>query len=365
VKKLIFVALALLQGCAGEVVPDYPSHDTAVVKTYVHNLGFKGFFASEGTRIVSTRADMRRSEDQFQFSGFMMRHLVKGRDSVHIWRADRNLQWGLNVPDKTYTECPLLGCVSTEKMPERRPQRPAAPQPERPQAPPACALTVVKTRFAVEPAGEKKEIGGFKTSEYKITWEVVARDAAKKKNTSTVIVDLWTTPDDDPRIKAVHAVDRKFEPALYARKESEEDARAKKLIPAEAMQILDMRFMNGFAAARRPSFLGAASELKKIHGFTISTEVKWFLDGNACSEDAPPQQAQAAPASGPDFSHGLSGFLGGGSSAGAAPAEDAGPTPVFGFVEEIREMNVAPASDGLFVPPPSYKLKNPEPAAGG
>jgi hypothetical protein len=30
--------------------------------------------------------------------------------------------------------------------------------------------------------------------------------------------------------------------------------------------------------------------------------------------------------------------------------------PVFGFVSEIKEMKVAPASDGLFVPPPGFQL---------
>jgi hypothetical protein len=362
VRKIIFVVLVLLEACAGEVVPDYPTRDTAVVKNYVHNLGFKGFFASEGVRIVSTRADMRRAEDQFQFSGFMMRHLVKARDSVHIWRVDKNLQWGLNAADKTYTECPLLGCVAKEKTPERRPERPAAPEPERPQARPACALTVMKTRFSVKPTGETKELNGFQASEYKIAWDVVAQDADKKKNTSTVTVDLWTTPESDPRIKAVRAVERKFEAALYARRE--EEPRAEKIIPAEAMKILDMKFMNGFSAAQRPSFARAGKELAKIHGFAISTEVKWFLDGNACQEAAPPAQ-QAPASSGLDLSHGLGGLLGGSSGASAAPdGDDAGPKPVFGFVEEVREMDVVPASDGLFVPPPSYRLRNPERPAG-
>jgi hypothetical protein len=107
---LAVLAATLLQACTKEIVQSYPTHGTAVVRTYVHNFGFKGLFASESTQTVSTRADMRRSEDQFHFSGFIMKHLAKAHDNATIWRLDKDRLWRLDLADKTYTECPLAGC---------------------------------------------------------------------------------------------------------------------------------------------------------------------------------------------------------------------------------------------------------------
>ena len=352
-KTILFAVVVLLSGCAGEVLPDYPSHDTAVLKKYVHNLGFKGMFASEGVTETDTRADMRRVEDSFQFSGFMMKHLVKARDNAHIWRVDKNLQWQLNTVDKTYTECPLTGCPAPERTAQTRPDQ---PRPQRPESRPTCALTLVKNKVSVKATGETKDVNGFPTSGYQLVWEIVAQDPDKNKTSSTVKIDLWTTPESDARIKAVRAVDRRFEAALSSRQE--EDSRDRKVIPVEALRIMEMQFMSGFSAAQHPTLMSAAKELSKIHGYPISTTVNWFLDGAVCRAAAAPQAQGGAPG-GLDLSRGRSGLMGGGA------ADDGGPKPVFGFVEEIRELNVEPASDGLFVPPPSYKLKTPDAARAG
>jgi hypothetical protein len=358
VKTLNFAAVVvLLSGCATQPARNYPTHDTAVVRKYVHNLGFKGFFASEAMQTVSTRADMRRAEDQFSFSGFLMKHLAKARDTARIWRVDRNLRWDLKLVDKTYTECPLTGCVSTRPLPEGRPEQ--APAPERPQRKPSCALTLSKNKFSVKATGQTREINGFNTSEYEIAWDIVAQDKDKNKSTSALTVDVWTTPEDDPRIKAVQAVDRQFEAALRAQKT--EEPRPNKFVPAEAMRIVDLEFMSAFSAEQRPSLTNAAKELAKIRGYPISTVLNWYLGGDACQAAPAPQENKAASSSGLDLTHGLGGLLGGVAGMGANAAaqkqvSEAAGKPVFGFVEEVREMNVEPASDGLFVPPANFKL---------
>ena len=357
--KIIVFALAavLLGGCATPAARNYPTHETAVVRTYVHNLGFKGLFASEATREVLTRADMRRAEDQFQFSGFVMKHLAKVRDSAEIWRVDKNLKWALDVPGKTYAECPLSGCVSPRQAPAAPPER--APAPERPQTKPACELTPVKNRFSVKATGQTRSIIGFDTTEYRIAWDVVAQDKDKKSDTSSFTVDLWTAPETDSRIKAVQAVDRRFEAALHAQKP--EESPMDKIIAAEALKILDMEFLNAFSADQRPSLMNAAKELGKIRGYPISTVVSWSLDGDACRPASSSQEKPAGASSGFDLGHGFGGLLGsvGGMAArkGADDqARDMAGKPVFGFVQEVREMSVDQASDGLFVPPPNFKL---------
>lgn len=355
-KLIIFaVAAVALAGCAGnQVVQNYPTHQTAVVRTYVHNLGFKGLFASEGTQAVSTRADMRRTEDQFQFSGFVMKHLAKAHDAAKIWRVDKNLLWELDIAGRTYTECPLSGCVSPHKPPTER-----EPAPERPQKKPSCKLTLAKNSFTVKATGQARAINGFDTKEYQIVWDVVAQDKDKNKDTSSLTIALWTTPEDDPRIKAVRAVDRQFEAALHAQRP--EESGMSKAVPSEALKILELEFMNNFSADQRASMMNAAKELSKIRGYPISTTLNWYLDGNACQAAPPPQEKHESSSQGLDFSRGLGGLMGSAASGAAQKgvenqAQGMAGKPVFGFVQEVKEMKVAQASDGLFVPPPDFKL---------
>lgn len=348
-------AAVLLGGCATNVAPSYPTRETAVLRTYVHNLGFKGLFASEGTRTVSTRADMRREEDQFQFSGFVMKRLAKARDAARIWRVDKNLRWDLDIPGKTYVECALSGCASPRRAPTREPE--AAPAQERPQGRPSCALTLVKNRFSVKATGQSRVIGGFDTKEYQVAWDVVAQDPDKRKDTSSLTVDIWTTPEDDPRIKAVRAVDARFEAAMRAQRP--EESRMGKVVPPEALKIVETEFLSSFGPEQRASVALAARELGKIRGYPISTVLSWSLDGDACRAAAPEKGAGAAP--GLDLAHGFGGLLGSATGLAArkgaeSQARDMAGKPVFGYVQEVRELGVDQASDGLFVPPPGFKL---------
>ena len=356
--KTSLIAAVLLAGCAGpQVLPNYPKHETATVQTYVHNLGFKGLFASEVTQTVSTRADMRRSEDEFAFSGFVMKHLAKARDGARIWRLDKNLLWDVDLADKTYFECPLSGCPSPRATPTEKAER--KPEPERPRKEPACKLTLAKNTFTVKATGQSRIVNGFDAKEYSVLWEIVAQDKEKKKDTSSVSVSIWTASEDDARLTAVRAVERRFESALRTKRPDE--SAMNKAVPAEALKIIELEFMNNFNAGQRSSLLNAGHELAKIHGFPISTTLNWYLDGNACATAPPPQEKQESSSSGLDFSRGLGGLLGSAVSGAAQKgvenqAKGMAGKPVFGFVSEVKKMEVAPASDGLFVPPPGFKL---------
>lgn len=349
-RHLFSAALAglLLPGCSKEVLPDYPQHGTAVTRTYFHNLGFKGLLASESTRTVSTRADMRREEDEFKFTGVVMKHLVGGRGGAVIWRADKNKQWRLDPKAKTYVECPLLGCPASRGPREARPE--PAPRPEPQRRKPSCALTLVKNKFSVDAAGETREINGFKAKRYKASWEVVLQDKDKKKDTSLVTIDIWTTPENDPRMEAVRAVERNFEQHL--REKAPDRSGVAKVVPAEAMQVIALQFLAGLPADQRAAVTSSSAELSKIHGRPVSTRLEWNLGGDACQGDrsAAPKEERS---SGLDVFSGVSGLLGGAGKQG----DSGGPAgkPVFAFVEELQKMDVEPASDGLFVPPPSYK----------
>ncbi|MBI5245750.1 MAG: hypothetical protein HY923_01105 [Elusimicrobia bacterium] len=345
----LLAAAIFLQACTGEVLPDLPKHSTAVTETYFHNLGFKGMFASESTHTVSTRADMRRQTDTFKFSGFVMKHLASAHDGSTIWRIDKNKVWRLDPKAKTYQECPLAGCPRPAR-PER-PQHAERPEPQRQK--PACALSLAKNKFSVEPTGETKEINGFSTKRHKVTWEVVLQDKNKKKNTSLVSIDVWTTPENNPKLEAVRAVERNFEARVHEAAPRGEGM--DKAIPPEAMKVIAMQFLADLTPDQRASVTAASSELSKIKGRPVLTHLEWNMGGEACS-DAAAAKPQKAQKQGLDFTS-VGGFLGSAASRGAQNKMEAmSDKPVFAFDQELKKMAIEEATDGLFVVPPSYKL---------
>jgi len=353
--------LVLLFGCTPAVVrDDSPKHSTAVVRTYFNNLGFKGLFTSESTHTVWTRPAMRRSEDEFKFTGFFMKRMAKAQDEATIWRVDRRLLWRLNLPEKFYTECPITGCVSRER-PAQRP-REEAPREQRAERKPSCPLSIAKNHFSVKSTGETKTINGFDARGYKVVWEIVVQDKKKRKDTSTVNIDVWTASDSDPRLAAVRGVESQFESALHA---AHPPKQLDKAISPEAMKIIAMQFLSRMNADQRDALTSAGQELSKIHGHPIATKLEWYLEGDACAEAESASQAREERSSGSslDLSHGLGGFIGSAGSAAAKKGvekkmDDMKGKPVFGFEMEVKQMEVAPASDGLFVPPADFKKKS-------
>jgi hypothetical protein len=300
---------------------------------------------------------MRRSEDQFHFSGFVMKHLAKAHDNATIWRLDKDRLWRLDLADKTYTECPLSGCPAPREAPQRPRQQ--APQPqERPTRKPSCQLTVAKNRFSVKSTGQTRTINGFSTQQYQVSWELVLQDPDKKKDSSRLAIELWTTAESDPRITAVRSVENGFERALRAKRP--ERSGLGKVVPAEAMKVVALQLLNGLSQDQRAAVASASEELAKVHGHPISTQLDWFMDAQACPGGPQPQERKEA-SSGLEASHGVGGLLGSAAGLGAqkgaqSQAREMAGKPVFSFVEEVQEMDVQPASDGLFIPPAGFKL---------
>jgi len=283
-----------------------------------------------------------------------MSRLASARDAAVIWRADKDKQWRLDPKAKSYVECPLLGCPAPARpAPAARPEE-ARPD-EKPAKKPTCPLTVAKNRFSVEPTGQSKEIDGFPTKLYKVSWEVVLQDKKKRKDTSSVAIEVWTTPEDQPRLRAARAVEREF--AARLREKAGERSGVAAVVPADAMKVIAAQFLSGLSADQRASVTAASRELGKIRGRPVLMHLVWNLGGDACGgeEQAAPKEERS---SGLDLSRGVSGLLGSAASAGAQKkADEIAARPVFEFEEELEKAGVEPASDGLFVVPPGYALK--------
>ena len=347
--------------CGKEIVVEdnAPRRPTAVVESYVHNFGFKGMFASEGSEIVRTREEMQRIDNEFQFTGAIMKHLSKPTSSAMIARVDKNLLWTLDKKEKRYTECPLGGCplpagASDPSRPGSRPKEARDPSQQ------SCPTKLTKNDFSVKATGQKRAINGFDAEEYLAVWEVVAEDAKKMKDASHLSFTIWTTPES-AEIKEVMRVQAAYGRA-YLQKIGMGDSPMGKIVPKEAMGILAVYFLGGMNEKDRAALIKAAKEFEKIKGFPISTKVEWTADARACGRGEP-QTVEKKEEKGMDLSGGIGGIMSGLAGKMAQKKVDekmkeGEGAPIFGYVQEIKAIKVAPISDGLFQPPADYKRVN-------
>lgn len=335
-RKLIIFAIAAGVAACSNLMPqkapapdDSPTNPTAVFESHVINGGVMGFLPFESTEKRYVRANMRREDNSMKGSGTFgaITSFFVGHEDTNIERLDRNVRWTLNNSKKEYTECPVHGCPlppAKERPPEEKKSEPKA------KTESGCIMQVAKTSFDVKPTGEKREINGFNTDQYQIAWLVTMQDNAHRKTTSTLNIELWTTPLTAEMRKAL-GVEEVFDRAYAASAPRARPATAKKLevLPPEVTRMMLGYLSSGLSPSDRAAFVSAGKQLEKIKGHPVSTHIEWSLEGNACASKA--------------------------EGAGDVP-RSASTGPILSFTIELKSLKVEPVHDSVFSVPKDYKI---------
>jgi len=311
------VALALaLAGCKAlaPIDPDQtPIRPTAVLATRVTGEGTRDFPAFEVTTFSYTRANMQRNESSLK-GGSAFTNLA-GDGELRIERLDKKLAWTLDAKNKQYAECPLKGCAV---IPKRIPAKKDTDDDK------GCRLKIGTTAVTVEPTGKKRNINGFDTEQYDIKWLVTFRDNASHASTSSISIDMWTTPLT-PTLTDAIALKKSY--ARAREKSLGLDAAPDRLVdlPPEVGRMINSYLFPNVSPTDRASFLAGARKLDKVQGLPIVMNVKWSFAGEACSMDE--------------------------------TMKDVGDKPLFTFTSEVKSHRMEALHDSLFVPPKDYKRK--------
>lgn len=359
---LILALSAGLAGCASKpVVPDStPQSPTAIIEQHMTSNGIKGFFPFETDDTRYVRPAMQRDDSMFKGTGTFSGIFVGTHNGTKIYRVDRKLQWTLNADKAEYTECPLRGCP-VARGPREQPQGAAQPQQPQAQHERGCTMRIAKSKFTVTETGKKQAINGFDTAEYRLAWVVTLRDNKAHTSTSTLDVDLWTTPLTpdmraalDTEAAYARAYARATElPAPFAR-----GAGKPQILPDEATRLIMSYMAGALKQGERSPLFAAGREMEKIKGHPILTQIIWDMDGNACaaSEESHPSRSRASsspPASGGGLTSGLANLF---AERGASKATDqAAREPLLSFSVEVKQLKMAPVHDGMFGVPANYK----------
>lgn len=350
----IALIAATLAGCAAQpkpVVDTTPQNPTAVFETKVSSTGIAGMFPFETTETRYVRPTMRREDQSGKgtgtFSGFLMTRAM-GNLPTTIERLDRRLRWTLDHGKKEYTECPVQGCPRPP-----REEKPAEAKREEPKqkTEEGCVAHLASSHFEVRPTGQKQVVNGFNTEEYRMAWVVRIQDQQKRTTTSTVNVDLWTTPVNAQMRRALDtesAFDRAYASAARQRFAGREG----EVMPAQLMGQ-----MTAYLASLRPTdrsaLMRAAQQLNKVKGHPIQTRIDWLLEGNACGskeEEKPAAQSGTA-----ELVSSVTNLFG-----KKKEEKPSGPEPIVSFTVEVKQLGIAPVHDSVFAVPVDYKLVKPE-----
>ena len=330
-KLFVFAIVAGVAACsnlAPQKAPEpdtSPTHSTAVFETHITSGGVMGYSPYEGTGMRYVRADMRRKDSNLKNTGTfsVVSNLFTADDKTDIERLDRNMRWTLNNSKKEYSECPVHGCpvlgVKEQKAEEKKSSEPKA------KTESGCTMKIANASYTVKPTGEKSDINGFSSEQYKIVWLVTLQDNTKRKTTSTLNIELWTTPLTADMRKAL-GIEEAFDKAYAANAPRAQRVAAKKpldVLPPEVARMMQGYLSSGLSASDRDALVKAGRELEKIKGHPISTHVDWSMEGNACAS----KDSASAPTG-----------------------------PILSFTIEVKTLKTAPVHDSLFSVPKDYKL---------
>lgn len=364
-RKPIIVAVAVAAaGCATPPPVDTtPENPTAVFETRTSSTGIAGMFPFETTEKRFVRADMQREERATKgtgrFSGFFVTRLMGGPGDTNIARLDRKLMWTVSERRKEYYECPIEGCpMPAGAETAGKPEASAPQQPEQPKqkTEEGCTTRIASNRFEVKPTGQKREVNGFNAEQYEGTWVIRMEDRQKRATTSTLKLDIWTTPINAEMKKAMDTetafgrtylavVPKTAMPMMHGTPGEQP------VLPPEVMASMT-GYLGTLSASDRATFARAAKELEKIKGHRVSTKMEWFVDGNACGAQKEEQEKASTPTS-------ISGALMSGAMGMLKKEEKpAGPQPLMSFTVEVKQMGVVPVRDSVFNVPANYKKAN-------
>jgi len=288
-RKPVFLPVALcavliLSGCASKpaVVDDSPLVHAAIVTSDVRNNGFKGLFASDGIRVVSTVADMQRVDDRFKYTGSIMGRVGGKQNRSEIVRLDKRLEWYLDNRKKRYVECELGGCRALATYQ----QEVFGGEEYEPEADESCVLKTTEHSFSIKKTGVQRDINGFPAEEYSIDWQLSLQDTAGKKAQNHIAITLWTTPVVGEITEAVqlqNAFDQRYRQAVKLAMSDQLQA----VFPDDVLEVLTKYLFKSMSEADQAQLTKLIRNEAPITGYPVSRKIQWDGKNETCA--APPE----------------------------------------------------------------------------
>jgi hypothetical protein len=170
-------------------------------------------------------------------------------------------------------------------------------------------------------------------------------------------VDIWTTPAN-AQLKEAVAVEQAYAKNLANNLVSvATNGQKTQIVPEEAAKVINGYISRLLTPADRAAFLKTGSEMQKIKGYPIFTQLSWNLSGDACAATSTSAEAdKSTPSSKGDIMSSIADYFA--KKKTDETMKDIGDKPIFQFTAEVKSHKVESVHDSVFVPPVGYRKTN-------
>lgn len=308
------------------------------IQRITHFSEVTGITAHDSTTTDYIHGDKKREENTRKFTGAVLgawqhfRHEDKGALSVDIYDVGANRHYELDTSEKTYSEEPIY----TPPQPREHRASEGGSGSDSEAQEKDSDTRVTKNEFTVKATGKKKNINGFDTAEYLITWDLETENTKTgEKSKSLMTTDMWTA--SDRRLAKAHAEEAAYNEAY--RKLMHEPANADEL----------RRFGFGTVSLNSANPREFFDKLKTIKGYPVSTDVTWEVSGSGQKDQGKQEQP------GESLDNAIGSLFGSHSKEPSKAGKLDGMTTVFSSHVEIKSVDTGTVSKALFEVPADYK----------
>lgn len=322
-----------------------------VVKKSKSDVTFRGFGKFMLTQSEMLTTDQKRTDTKSDFKGqgivggLAGKTVLKSGDTGEILDLPGMSIYSLDNKKKEYTVRPIKNL--TEEMAGERPG--AKEEPEGKEQEAESNIKITRNELKVQDTGETATINNFPCKKYTVTWIMEWEDVKTGDKGSSRLESLvWTTPYSSTLEKA-REEETQFSRAYLEKMGINMEKMQQDILGTSWLALLNsMSPGQGQAQPDTSKFVG---EMKKIQGYPVVTDGKYYLTGQKAQAEA---EQEEQPKS-------VKGVFGGLAKKvlKKKPSETQGGAqePALTYHTEVTELSLADLGANDFQVPAGYKKK--------
>lgn len=318
----------------------------ATIQTVTHFDEVTGITSHDSTTTDYIQGNKKREENLRKFTGSVLgawqkfRNEDNGSLDVDIYLVGDNKHYDLDPNKKTYNEDAIY---DPQQATKQQNSKEAAQQQQ--QQDKENDTKVTKNEFTVKATGQTKNINGFDTTEYVVTWDVETENTKTgDKGKDLMTTDLWNSTDS--KLAKAHA-----EEAVYAQ------AYLKLMqMPSSPEEMKQYGFGQGGITINGADQKKFFDKLHTIKGYPVSMDVRWETASTGANGAATGGSAQQAHPQTLDSA--LGSIFGGQKKSDDSDKKAAGTpgmTTIFHSNIEVKSVDTSAIAASQFEVPGDYK----------
>lgn len=298
------------------------------------------------------QGDKKREENQRKLTGALgsawqsFRGEDKGSMDIDIYDVSANKHWDVDPQKKTYSVESIYDPNQPSNAP---PEGGTNQQRDKQQQQQDQDTKITKNEFTVKDTGQTKNINGFDTHEYLVTWDVETLNTKTgEKGRDLMTTDTWTSTD--------------FKLAKAREAEQSYDKAYRKLMHQPEPQANAMYNVYGLdeghvqVDGQDVDMKSVYQKLSTIKGLPVSMDVRWEAGGT--DKDGKQTNDSDAGKSGKSLDSALGGLFGHKSDDSSSQPGTPGLTTIFSSHYEVKAVDTGAVDAAQFQTPSDYKLDN-------